>query len=305
MGEAGLYLYGITGAVAVEAVGDGPAEQGRTAAAPVAAVDAVAESRAVAEGELAGSPAVAEDAAAPPEFGSVSLGLIGLGDPPAEVRLLPLGGLAAVVSRAPGVPVVPKMAFLLAHDRVLTSLVRRYTVLPAAFGTVVPGAAALRAFVDRYRGPLLAEIRRLRGQVEAEVKALWVPGAVAREAGVGPADLRAAGSAPPSRRFELAVEVGQAVEATVHAWRQRYGPEICRRLAPYCVAYRVNQPLSVEVLLNAAFLVRREREPELARAVAALAKSHAGRLELRYVAPLPPYNFVEIRLPWRRQQRGG
>jgi hypothetical protein len=44
------------------------------------------------------------------------------------------------------------------------------------------------------------------------------------------------------------------------------------------------------MLLNAAYLVRFERQPELAAAV----EAHADdRLDLALTGPWPPYNFVE------------
>ncbi|MEW6545542.1 MAG: GvpL/GvpF family gas vesicle protein [Bacillota bacterium] len=235
----------------------------------------------------------------------VSLGPVGVGDPPAEVKVIPLGGMAAVVSPAPDGGVAPKVAYLLAHDRVLNCLIPEYTVLPVAFGTVVPGESELRACLAMYSSVLTSELERLRHKVEAELKVFWVPEAVLRAAGYDPAQMQSAGEHNPAQRYQIAIEVGQAVEATVQAWRQRFTPEICNHLAPCCLGYRLNQPLSVRMLINAAFLVSRDCEPDLARAVRALGDRHAHQLSFKYVAPLPPYNFVEINLPWRRRPGEG
>ncbi|MEW6546650.1 MAG: GvpL/GvpF family gas vesicle protein [Bacillota bacterium] len=236
---------------------------------------------------------------------NVSLGPIGVGEPPADVRLIPMGDMAAVVSPAPNRVIAPRMSYLLAHDRVLNSLIHRYTVLPVAFGTVVPGEGELRACLDRYRSLLATELERLRDKVEVELKAFWVPEALMRAAGYKPGEFQSTEALHPNRRYQLALEVGQVVAATVEAWRQRLAPEICSYLAPCCLGYRLNQPRSVRMLINASFLARRDREPELGRAVRALADRYANRLSFRYVAPLPPYNFVEINLPWRPHQSEG
>lgn len=230
------------------------------------------------------------------------LGPVGVGEPPAEVKIVPLGGFAAVLSPAPDGGVAPKTAHLLAHDRVLSTLARHHTVLPVAFGTVIPGEEVLKDCLSRYRSVITRELERLRDKVEAELKAFWVPEAVVRAAGYDPARLGMVHGLHPARRYEMAVQVGQAVEATVEAWRQRFVPELCNHLAPWCLGYRLNQPLSVRMLLNAAFLVSRDREPELARTVQVLGDRYADRLSFKYVAPLPPYDFVEINLPWRQRK---
>jgi hypothetical protein len=48
------------------------------------------------------------------------------------------------------------------------------------------------------------------------------------------------------------------------------------------------------MVLNAAFLVEREREGVFDAAVSAIAERNAARLMLKYVGPLPPFNFVDL-----------
>ena len=65
-------------------------------------------------------------------------------------------------------------------------------------------------------------------------------------------------------------------------------------LEQHSVELLVSPNLSDTMLLNAAFLVEREREAEFDNVVAALAEAHAGRLIFNYVGPLPPYSFINL-----------
>ena len=72
--------------------------------------------------------------------------------------------------------------------------------------------------------------------------------------------------------------------------------EIYETLRAICVASRDNKPIGDKMIMNAAFLLEREREAEFDAAVNRIAKKFGDRLNFKYTGPWPPYNFVNIRL---------
>jgi hypothetical protein len=50
------------------------------------------------------------------------------------------------------------------------------------------------------------------------------------------------------------------------------------------------------MIVNAAFFVERKREADFDRQVQILDDKYAGKVIFRYVGPLPPFNFVSIRI---------
>jgi hypothetical protein len=58
------------------------------------------------------------------------------------------------------------------------------------------------------------------------------------------------------------------------------------------------------MILNAAFLVARDREEEFDARVKEVAARHE-HLSFKYTGPWPPYNFVNIRLKLERAVEGG
>jgi hypothetical protein len=67
------------------------------------------------------------------------------------------------------------------------------------------------------------------------------------------------------------------------------------------VASRVNRPLGEAVLLNAAFLVSRDRETEFVRRVCDVG-ANFDDVTLRYGGPWPAYDFVTIPIRLERDR---
>ena len=66
----------------------------------------------------------------------------------------------------------------------------------------------------------------------------------------------------------------------------------------------MNDNLSDMMLLNAAFLVDKSQEQAFDVQVHALGAAQAGRQIFQYVGPLPPYNFVDLRVRWEEEPDG-
>jgi hypothetical protein len=71
------------------------------------------------------------------------------------------------------------------------------------------------------------------------------------------------------------------------------------RLRGVSVAARANKPTSDRMIMNAAFLVKRDKEREFDACVRDIGARH-GSLTFKSTGPWPPYNFVNIRLKLER-----
>jgi hypothetical protein len=69
------------------------------------------------------------------------------------------------------------------------------------------------------------------------------------------------------------------------------------------VASRANKPIGDKMIMNAAFLVARDRETAFDAKVKAIGARH-DMLTFKYTGPWPPYNFVNIRLKLERAREG-
>lgn len=183
------------------------------------------------------------------------------------------------------------------HWRVLEAVSTSTTVLPVRFGTVMAGE---RSVVDDFLAPshdeLAGALAELTGKVQLTVKGVYhedslMTGIVQRSPAI--ARLREqVRQMPEAAAYYKRIELGQRVAAEVERERERDAHEIFERLRPLALDARLEPPSTPDGAVNASFLVAQDRVGEFSEAVSTLGHELAGRIELRYVGPLPPYSFT-------------
>jgi hypothetical protein len=112
-----------------------------------------------------------------------------------------------------------------------------------------------------------------------------------------------AGQAPEATQYER-IQLGERAAAALQRKSEAEAAALLDTLKPLAVETRVNKNLGDMMLLNAAFLVDKSQEQAFDAKVQALGEAQAGRQIFQYVGPLPPYNFVNIRLRWEEEPNG-
>lgn len=212
------------------------------------------------------------------------------------IDVIAAGGLSAIVSVADGSEILPNRRSMLAHTRVLEEALERGPVVPMRFGCVFNDGPGVVAFLVRNARALREMLSSINGRVELSLKAFWQEeDAVAAVALADPSIRRLRdhlAALPPSQTYQERVELGRAVAHAVEAERSRWKSLITAALAPIADAVEELPVYADRMIVNAAFLVRREREQAFDAAVAALDEQHGKTLLLKYVGPVPPYSFV-------------
>jgi hypothetical protein len=210
-----------------------------------------------------------------------------------DLRLVRVGAAAAVVGTLDPAHPLGRAADLRAHDAIVGALLTSgRTVLPMRFGSVLRddaevarellGAHDFRAALEQVRGMVqfsvtvtynLDVVLRQLVSAHPQITALRRPG----EAAGGPDQLR----------------LGELVVRALEQLRSREAPLLRAELAAAAVRLappgEVTQP---EQVLRAAVLVQRSAQAELVTATERLAERSAGRLRVRLVGPVAPYDFV-------------
>ena len=220
----------------------------------------------------------------------------------AQVTLHVCGDLAALISdTAPGA-VARTRRNMLAHTTVLEAAMTQGTVLPLRFGTVAPALAALQECISANRTGFHAALNAVHGRVELGLKASWKPGIVYDEIVERDPALRQLRdrlrSRPAAETYYERIELGRRVEAALAGRRESEAALLTGELAKLREREAELRPADDDMIFNRAFLVRRETEAEFDLAVQRIATSHGGRIELRYVGPVPPFNFVSMQAGW-------
>lgn len=231
---------------------------------------------------------------APQTFAVESMG--GRGDPVVTTHH---GALAAVVSASPVVDYPSNRRNMMTHTRVLEAVMARFTLLPARFGIVAPSIAeTARRFLEPRHDALVRQIAMLDGHIEVGVKAIWRDDVVFQEILDETPEIRRLRARlvnrPPQETYYERIQVGKLVEAAMERKRAAELNRILARLTPLAADTRLGEIITERMALNGAFLVARDRETAFDRAVEALEAEMGARMILKYVGPVPPYNFVDL-----------
>ena len=100
------------------------------------------------------------------------------------------------------------------------------------------------------------------------------------------------------------MQLGRMIDKALAELAANYVREIYDGLRSVCVASRDNKPIGDKMIMNAAFLIQKQREAEFDAAVNKVAQKFGERLNFKYTGPWPPYNFVNIRLKLEKGSAG-
>ncbi|MEM9287697.1 MAG: GvpL/GvpF family gas vesicle protein [Pseudomonadota bacterium] len=225
----------------------------------------------------------------------------GLGPSSPKPQSFPLGdGLAMISTPFSGEQVRPSRRNMLTHTRVLEHVMASHDVLPLRFGTVLPEADEGSSILKANKGQFLDAFAKVEGRRELSLKILWRDGIAFKEVMEADETLRSTRDAlaardPKQSHYER-IEFGKRVEAAIADKRAQEAKELRMRLQHLCAQF-VEGPVSDDVMIaNFSMLVDAEQEQAVDKAVNLLDDVHGSRLTFRYVGPMPPFSFVELKI---------
>jgi hypothetical protein len=226
-----------------------------------------------------------------------------VGEPTIEVRTVEYDDLAAVVSDASATFYDITRDNLMAHQRVVEESMSRSDVLPVAFGTVAQSDQDVREkLLRREHDELQERLDYVQGRVELGLKVLWNRDRLFSEIVAEREDLRnlrdLVASRPSDSAYFERIQLGELTGAAIADKRDREAEAILEELRPLAVDLALNRLLTDMMILNASFLVDRDRIEAFDAQVQGLGNVHAERLVFQYVGPLPPYSFINIKVSW-------
>ncbi len=219
----------------------------------------------------------------------------------ADVYTINYEQIAAVVSDTEFTEIDPTRKNVQAHTIAQEALLKEYNLLPMGFGMIATGEGEVRKLLeDNYDG-LLGELHRLADKIEVELKVFWEQEAVVKELQGEHAELsrlkaKINTASSPVEVQNLLSAAGKLVESIVRDWKAKYAELVYGILQELSYEAKMNNPVGIKNLLNASFLIEKSRESEFKEQVYKLDAKFQGKMNFKYVGPLPPYNFVNLKL---------
>jgi hypothetical protein len=236
-----------------------------------------------------------------------SFGKIGIGGRGDEVYTVHFKEFAAVVSGCPLVIFDPTRENALAHEHVNEVVMKEFTVLPMSFGTVFRTEDDIKAFLKGTYEALVEVLEKMEGKIEFGLKVNWDKDTIIRGLEHENEEVRRLKQEIETNQggstYFAKMQLGRVVESALQAKADSYVGEIYEALRNSAVASRSNKPIGDKMIMNAAFLVERDKSKAFDDQISEIAKKYENKLSFLYTGPWPPYNFVNIRLKLERPER--
>jgi hypothetical protein len=223
--------------------------------------------------------------------------------------------VSAVVTDSPIVDytAMPKDALaqlLVRHQQVIEKVMATHTMIPLRLGTCAESDEHVRRILASGHETIKDVLQKAQDVVEIDVTACLADfGSFLRRVSQLPQSfLHKAGGVT----VEDQVKIGMIVKQQADKEKQRMSKEIGDTLALIAEDFRVHDLMDDKMVLNSAFLIRKDRQEDFYRQVEELNAQSENQLDFRCVGPLPPYSFytLEIRVAdrdevdWARRQLG-
>lgn len=222
-------------------------------------------------------------------------GLEGLG-PSGQVKKIAHGKVAAIVSDVPADRPLGTRDDLLAHEAVVDAAAASSTVLPMRFPAVVQEQGVVEELLEPHHDRFVQILDELEGSVQLTLKGRYVEESVLPEVVEGNDEIRTlqekVRELPEDASYYDRVQLGELVVGVLEEKREADAQQMLEKLRPLARQTAVSQPAQPDDVINAAFLVERARQQEFEDAVEDVGKTFAGRVRLRLLGPLAPYDFV-------------
>lgn len=217
----------------------------------------------------------------------------------APIEAVRSGDLAALTSAVGTKKMRPRRRDLLQHLDVLTAALAEGPVLPLRFGTIFADETDLvDSFLEGRREELTRLLAEFDGLIELNVKAFFRDDVVLAEIvrdNARVARLREqTARGPEAATYGKRIELGELVASELLARAAKEAEQILSRLRPLARDVEVDEEPVEHRVLRAAFLVERGRVKAFDAEMDRLAQAGEGRIDFKYVGPLPPHSFVAL-----------
>ena len=179
------------------------------------------------------------------------------------------------------------------------------TVLPVRFCTISENEEIIveKLLKTRYQ-EFVQLLRKMSGKSELGVRARWIDlNAIFAELVEENKDIKALKELllienDKQRKHANSIKVGQMVQEALAEKRKREAEELLEALRPLSLDCKEVQFYGDMNIVNAVFLVDREKEHYFDQKVNELEEIYKNRKKLKYTSSIVPYNFVQIVVSW-------
>lgn len=210
------------------------------------------------------------------------------------------GGLGLLVSGIDAPKIRPSRKNMLSHTRVLEDVMQSEDVLPMRFGMVIDDQDHAVRLLTEFRDVFLEGLEKIKGAVEIGLRAEWDQDSLMKEILTEEADIaelrgEIAGRSEQETYYER-IELGRKIEAAIRARNDALEARVHPKLSELTRGSTLSERKDEMKAIDAAYLVPRTDYDSFTGVAESLFDDLSDMMSVKLVGPVPPYNFVDIRI---------
>lgn len=229
-----------------------------------------------------------------------SFGPLGIGGRGDDLYTICFNDISAVVSDAPLKKYRVSRENSLAHEMAIETVMTGNTVLPVRFATIAEDREKVGRILEKEHDKFTEMLNEVKDKTELGLKAIFQEEAIYKHILEKYGNIRLLkeklATQTPEKSHYQRVQIGRMVEEALQREKQIVKDDVLNTLESLAAEVKTNDTYGELMIINAAFFVEKKNEADFDRRVRDLDERYGENVKFKYVGPLPPFNFVNIRI---------
>ena len=223
-----------------------------------------------------------------------------------EVYTIPYQDISAVVSDSEIVDFTHMLQdalarLLLKHQQVIERIMSMgQAIIPVRLGTFAINETEVRYILNRGYNLINNISKKISDKIEIDIVATWSDfNSVLKEIGEEKEikELKENLLTNPQEITEDSrIKLGTMIHETLKRKREKYAFQIQNTLATLSHNFKVSELMDDKMIINDAFLINQHNQVDFVKSIEELDRNFAGKLNFRYIGPLPTYSFYTLEI---------
>lgn len=228
---------------------------------------------------------------------NLSFGKGGIENEEGELFTIKYRDISAIVSEAEIKQYKPTRKNNLVHEINIEKIMKNGNVLPFRFGVVAKNKGEILKLLEEKHGSFKELLKTVNNRFEMGVKVSY-PNLKDVLSFIGETHPVIMQLKKEKRNVlgnqNMIIDVGRIIEQELNEISLRYKDNIYSKLSSFATKSIISENLSNEMILNASFLIEKNREKDFDSLVYKLDEENKGKLNFKCAGPFPPYGFVKL-----------
>ncbi|MCL7745808.1 GvpL/GvpF family gas vesicle protein [Halalkalibacter alkaliphilus] len=207
--------------------------------------------------------------------------------------------IAMVVAQVPLKIYTPKKENLLAHQTVISTVMKEHSVIPISFGNVFKKEEDVKVLLKKLYSQFKQLFPQIENKIEVGLKIIgkkeWLKKMLEKNTSISKLKNEIESKSKDAAFYDR-IQLGELTRNSFKVIEEKIVNEVFSPLTKISVASKQNDVVNERMLLNAAFLIDCDKEAEFDQKVNECYHQWGDKVDFKYSGPWPPYNFINIKV---------